>query len=155
MKCFNEMTYMLFLDDELPGEKAHQISHHLKRCPQCRKLVQRLHEENTGISSLFALDHPVPDQAQLIFNRINTVPKSPSRFDRINFPHLVRGMRIATLLLLIFLLSVFIFLNKKPAVSNLVQEVLLQSARVEGHSVQTHVFNSGDTDITFIWLEKI
>jgi len=155
MECFDEMTAMLFLDGELSKQKEYLVSGHLKKCHKCRELIRRLHEENTDISNLFEIDHRMSDQAQLILNRIRTVRESHSRPGRIHSLYPGWGLRIAAAVLLIFVLSVFIFINKEPAVSGLDNEVLLRAARVDGHSVQTHVFNSGDKDITFIWLEKI
>jgi anti-sigma factor RsiW len=155
MECFDEREAMLFLDGELPEEKARQISDHLKRCRQCGELVQRLREENTGISNLFALDHRIPDQTQLILKRIRTDRQFLSGPARFHLPYFGWGLRVAAAVLLIFVLFVFIFIKKEPAVSGLDNGVLLQTARVDGHSVQTHIFSSGDEDITFIWLEKI
>ena len=34
------------------------------------------------------------------------------------------------------------------------KQVILCTARVEGRSVQTHIYKSDEPDIQFIWLEK-
>ncbi len=46
MRCFPELTYMMYADRELPADEARQVETHLAACPACRELASALAEEN-------------------------------------------------------------------------------------------------------------
>ncbi len=49
MRCFSELTYMMYSDRELPGDEAHEVEAHLAGCAVCRQLVSALNEENRAL----------------------------------------------------------------------------------------------------------
>lgn len=155
MNCFDKQTYLVFLDGELSRRKENRVTKHLEKCQHCRDLVRKLQEENAEIAKLFELHHRIIDQSKQVLRQIDLTDKSDSGRQKF-FPRaLLPGLRIAAVVLFVSILSLFIFFRKDPAVSDSGREVLVQTANVDGHQVQTHVFGSVDRDIIFIWFEKI
>jgi anti-sigma factor RsiW len=46
MNCFPELTYSLYVDNELSPEEAHKVEAHRSHCSQCRGLVDALRAED-------------------------------------------------------------------------------------------------------------
>ncbi len=46
MNCFNELTYSIYADGELPAEETRAVARHLAECATCRALVEGLQAEN-------------------------------------------------------------------------------------------------------------
>ena len=155
MKCHSETVYQRFVDGDLGLLIKLRVVSHLKKCEICRRRVQMLRDENLGISHLFESDHEVPDLTQLIMSRINQSNTHVSRQPGIRFPDLSWGLRIAAVFLLIAMFLFFLFQSRDSGTFTGKGDVLIRTAKVEGQAVQTHVFESGDSNTTFIWLEKI
>jgi cytoskeletal protein CcmA (bactofilin family) len=62
MACFSELTYAIFVDDELPPEEASRVRAHLNTCNRCRGLVAALRAENQALTEVLA--NPVPAAAK-------------------------------------------------------------------------------------------
>ena len=54
MACFSELTYTIFVDDELPPEEASRVRAHLSTCTRCRGLVAALRTENQVLTEVLA-----------------------------------------------------------------------------------------------------
>ena len=67
MACFSELTYAIFVDDELPSEEASRVRAHLSTCNRCRGLVAALRAENQALSEVLA--NPVTAAAKPRFLR--------------------------------------------------------------------------------------
>jgi hypothetical protein len=50
VECFSELTYAMFVDEELPQEETLQVREHLTTCARCRELVAALRAENKVLS---------------------------------------------------------------------------------------------------------
>ena len=50
MECYSEQTCAIFVDGELPEEKARHLRDHLATCQRCRDLVDALRAENRVLS---------------------------------------------------------------------------------------------------------
>jgi len=50
MNCFPELTYSIYLDQELSADERHAVETHLAICPACRAQVERLSVENRLIA---------------------------------------------------------------------------------------------------------
>ena len=67
MACFSELTYAVFVDDELPPEEASRVRAHLSTCGRCRSLVASLRAENQVLTEVLA--EPVTATAKPRFLR--------------------------------------------------------------------------------------
>lgn len=54
MACFSELTYSIFVDNELPPEEASRVRAHLSACSRCRGLVAALRAENQALTEVLA-----------------------------------------------------------------------------------------------------
>jgi len=54
MACFSELTYAIFVDDELPPEEAYRVQAHLSTCGRCCGLVAALRAENQALNEVLA-----------------------------------------------------------------------------------------------------
>lgn len=152
--CFHELAYAMYVDGETEAETKNKIETHLESCARCRELVQQLETENAQIKKTFEAP-PTPD--------LDLVPKVMEKLahDREKVIPLQRYWWVlttaASFLLAVFLLVYFIIdKHSLPPQSEQPGEkqVILCTARVEGHNVQTHIYRSEEPDIQFIWLEK-
>lgn len=155
MKCYSEKVYQRFLDGELGPLLKRRVILHAKTCGKCRDWIHRLNRENSAISLLFQEAREAPDLSRPIMERIRislgpspNPEKSRSRF-------MVRGLQFAAAICLFVLFLVFLFQDRKPGPFNGNRDILIRTAMVDGHSVRTHLFASGDPDTIFIWLEKM
>jgi predicted anti-sigma-YlaC factor YlaD len=152
--CFHELAYAMYVDGETEAETKQEIETHLQSCTRCRELVQQLETENAQIKKTFeAPPIPGPDLAPIVMEKL--------AHDREKVIPLRRYRWVlttaATFLLAVFLLVVLVM--DKPTISTQPgqqgeKQVILCTARVEGHNVQTHIYKSNEPDIQFIWLEK-
>src|SRR5579864_6694602 len=67
MACFSELTYSIFVDEELPPEEASRVRAHLNACHRCQGLVAALQAENQALVQ--ALADPVTAAAKPRFLR--------------------------------------------------------------------------------------
>src|SRR5690242_2092903 len=67
MACFSELTYAIFVDDELPPEEASRVRAHLSTCHRCQALVAALRVENQALAEVLA--NPVTAVAKPRFLR--------------------------------------------------------------------------------------
>src|SRR6185437_15775369 len=67
MACFSELTYAIFVDDELPPEEASRVRAHLSTCNRCQGLVAALRAENQALADVLA--NPVTAAAKPRFLR--------------------------------------------------------------------------------------
>ena len=67
MACFSELTYAIFVDNELPPEEASRVQAHLGSCGRCRGLVAALRAENQTLTAVLA--NPAPATAKPRFVR--------------------------------------------------------------------------------------
>jgi cytoskeletal protein CcmA (bactofilin family) len=67
MACFSELTYSIFVDDELPPDEASRVRGHLSTCNRCRGLVAALRVENQALNEV--LTNPVTAAAKPRFLR--------------------------------------------------------------------------------------
>src|SRR5690348_15396959 len=67
MACFSELTYAIFVDDELPPEEASRVRAHLSTCHRCQGLVAALRVENQALAEVLA--NPVTAVAKPRFLR--------------------------------------------------------------------------------------
>lgn len=54
MACFSELTYAIFVDNELSAEEASRVRTHLSTCSRCRGLVAALKTENQALTQVLA-----------------------------------------------------------------------------------------------------
>ncbi|MCP5105185.1 MAG: hypothetical protein GY950_17480 [bacterium] len=162
MKCFDELAYAMFLDNELePGERQ-KVAAHLEQCRKCRELVRQLEEENQRLTTAFETDEKTPDLVPGVMVKLRA-PESHRDNERKRIPlhtaHTARWlMAAAASVVLAGFLFIFLWLDKTPADPRLLEtetQVLICKAQVEGHDVQSHIVNSDDPDIKFIWFEKL
>ena len=152
--CFDEPMYAMYLDGETGPETKQEIETHLESCARCKELVRQLEAENTRLKKTFAVSpSPALDlvpgvMEKLADDREKIIPVRRYRWVLAT---------AASFLLVVFLLVYFI-INKRSSPTPPEQpgekQVILCTARVEGRSVQTHIYKSDEPDIQFIWLEK-
>ena len=153
MKCHDESIFQRFVDGELGVVARGRVASHVRKCERCRNLVDRLNGENSEISLLLGEEIAVPDLSRPIMERIRTAPgPSPGKF---RYRFLVRGLQFAAAITLVVLFLIFLFQNRNSGPFNGNRDVLIRTAMVDGQAVQTHVFTSVESDIKFIWLEKM
>jgi len=155
MKCYDESILQRFVDGELGVLLGGRVASHVKKCSRCRDCVDDLKRENSEISRLFREEIKAPEMRQPIMDKIRVARNESHHPGKARTGLLVWGLRIAAAILMVALLSVFLFYNKKTDVLTAEGDVLIRTAQVEGQTVQTHVFASGDLDTKFIWLEKM
>ena len=155
MKCFGETIYQRFVDDELTPLLKMRVARHIRRCGRCREGIERLNRENSRLTLLLQPEQEGPDLSRSIMDRITSSLAGtglPER-SRSRLPWAWIPVAAAFILVAMFLLSPFQGRNSSHFKGE--GKVLIQTATVDGRTVQTHVFESGDEDITFIWLEKM
>lgn len=145
-RCFQEIVYYRFLDNESDPEERERVSAHLQGCRSCREFAAQIREENRKIGELFAPAGSVPD----------LVPGVIEKWAGGKTRHL-RNWRLAAaaaFLALGLLLSLLLLQESRPGPQP-DRQVVVQSARVQGQAAQAHIFTDKDPDVKFIWLEKI
>lgn len=146
MKCLNELVYTMFLDNELEPEERKRAAAHLEQCPKCRERVEKMEEENRALTTVFD-ETDTPDLVPMVMNKL-APPASPRHFLR---------WAMAAAIVLAGFLSFFLWFagpTTGPGETETETRIIICNARVEGHDVQSHIFDSTDPDITFIWFEK-
>ncbi|UCH95853.1 MAG: zf-HC2 domain-containing protein [Candidatus Aminicenantes bacterium] len=163
-ECFDQVRYTMFLDNELPHEERQRIEAHLETCSRCRELVQQMKMENTQIKEIFKTTH-TPDLVPAVMDKLGTPGFSPGyqryqchqRHQRSRLIKLLNYrwmLAAAASVLLAGFLFIFLFLMTPTKPETIETRVILCSATVEGQEVQSHIYESTDPDIQFIWLEK-
>ncbi len=152
--CFDEVVYAMYVDGEVGAVTNQEIETHLASCSRCRELVQRLETENAQIKKTFEVPPSpgldlVPDvMEKLAHDRGKIIPLRRYRW----------VLTAAASFLLAVFLVVYFIIDKHSAPPRPEQpgekQVILCTARVEGHNVQAHIYKSQEPDIQFIWLEK-
>jgi cytoskeletal protein CcmA (bactofilin family) len=70
---FDEMTGLLFLEQQLDPNRAREVSSHLAACDHCRRLLHALESENVWLRQALASDEePVPARLLAATNRAST-----------------------------------------------------------------------------------
>jgi anti-sigma factor RsiW len=152
--CFDEVVYAMYVDSEVEAVTKPEIETHLESCSRCREFVQQLETENAQITKTFEVP-PTPDldlvpnvMEKLAHDREKVIPLRRYRW----------VLTAAAMFLPAVFLSVYFIINKHSPPPQPEQpgekQVILCTARVEGHNVQTHIYKSEEPDIQFIWLEK-
>lgn len=143
VKCLDELSVSMFLDDELaPGERK-KVETHLGTCTLCRELVRQREAENTQIREIFKTT-PTPDLVPAVMEKLGT--PGPLNYRRV--------LATAASILLAGFLFIFLFLVTPTNSGTVEKQVILCSAQVDGQEVQSHIYESTGPDIRFIWLEK-
>jgi anti-sigma factor RsiW len=161
VKCLDELLVSMFLDDELaPGERK-RVETHLETCTFCRELVRQREAENTQIKEIFKTTL-TPDLVPAVMKKLGTPGLSPGyqRDQRHQWSRLInqlnyrRVLATAASILLVGFLFIFLFLMTPTKSQTSEKQVILCSAQVDGQEVQSHIYESTEPDIQFIWLEK-
>ena len=143
VKCLDELSVSMFLDDELtPGERK-RVETHLETCTLCRELLRQREAENTQIKEIFKTT-PAPDLLPAVMEKLGTP-------GRLNYRWV---LATAASILLVAFLFIFLFLITPTNPETSEKQVILCSAQVDGQEVQSHIYESTEPDIQFIWLEK-
>ncbi|MCP5053497.1 MAG: hypothetical protein GY940_40400 [bacterium] len=145
-RCFAESHYALYLDKELGREESREIEEHIKECSRCKELVSRMEAENARIRRALET-HTAPDIASQVMARLEA-PPAPRALPRWRW-----ALTAAATLLVVGFLFFFLLFNSAPT-GNVETRVILCTAKVEGQPVQSHIYESKEPDIQFIWLEK-
>lgn len=161
MKCFDELVYAVFLDNELEPEEQQNLAAHLEQCPKCREQVKEMEKENQQLTKAFERTEEPPDLVPVVmdelmapgFSRYSGSGGKPVHL------HTARWvMAAAAAVVLVGFLLFFPWLNKTPGTPEQTEtetRIVICKARVEGQEVRSHIFNPDDPDIKFIWFEKI
>lgn len=144
-RCFEEIMYYRFADNELEPGSARKIKEHLDTCPGCSTFVREIKAENRSLQEMFAAAPPIPDVTHLVMKRLNK---------KRMFHLSVRRLAYAATFLLVIFLTIFYLIREPGSAPARKHQVLVHSARVEGQAAQPHIFESKDPDVKFIWLEK-
>ncbi len=143
VNCLDELSVSMFLDDELtPGERK-RIETHLETCTLCRELARQQEVENTQIKEIFK-STPTPDLVPAVMKKLGTPGLLYNRW----------VLATAASILLAGFLFIFLFLVTPTNSRTNEKQVILCSAQVDGQEVQSHIYESKEPDIQFIWLEK-
>ncbi len=148
MTCLNELVCTMFLDNELEPDEQQRAAAHLDQCPKCRELIKNMEEENQALTTAFD-KKDTPDLVSTVMDKL-TAPTSPR--------HTFRwAMAAAASFVVAGLLSFFLWFGNPstgPGETEMETRIIICNARVEGQDVQSHIFDSTDPDIKFIWFEK-
>ena len=60
-KCFDEIDYLYYIDNEMEAKEILRIELHLKECEKCRKYIDDEINNNTQISESFISEVPSDD----------------------------------------------------------------------------------------------
>jgi predicted anti-sigma-YlaC factor YlaD len=143
VKCLDELSVSMFLDDEsTPGERK-RVETHMETCTLCRELVRQREAENTQIKEIFKTS-PAPDLVPAVMKKLGTPGGLNYRW----------VLATAASILLAGFLFIFLFLVTPTTPEAGEKQVILCSAQVDGQEVQSHIYKSTGPDIQFIWLEK-
>lgn len=107
MKCYEDITYSEFLDNELKPEERERVLAHLEECKKCQKMVDCMKKENLKIRELFETDKNPPDLIQVIMNKIIT-PESQYFKEKKSWSFLIYGIFIFIGILAPYFLSVYL-----------------------------------------------
>jgi anti-sigma factor RsiW len=144
MKCFEEIVYSMYLDNELEPVEQRNVASHLEQCEKCREQVRLMAAENTRLSQTFEPGDKGPDLVSAVLERL-TVPQGRKSRRWI--------WATAASLFMASFLFYFLWFNKIPTAAGETQ-VLICNARIEGRDVQSHIYNAEDPDTKYIWFEK-
>lgn len=154
MECYDDMTYSRYLDNDLNPDLGKEIERHLNGCERCQRLVEQLKRENRWIKKIFQVGSKIPNITPTLMRKIHEGESGEKR-SKIRFLSPNRILATVAAVCLMVLLFLLFFINNRSSQQEMEREVLIQTARVEGKPVMTHVFNARDMDLKFIWLEKI
>jgi len=143
-RCFEEIIYYGYVDKELAAGEMESIGKHLSQCNHCRDFVEQIREENLALGHALTMQEPAWNM-EAIMDSLET----QKHRDR---PHW--RLAAAAVILLGFLVFLFLFIDRKNMVPGPQDRVVVRSAQVQGQEVQTHIFNSKESNATYIWLAK-
>ena len=149
-KCFEEIKYLLYLDNELGKDEREAVDQHLQVCRKCKKYIDKEIDNNLKIAESFNSGHKPEDLYQKISEKVYPQKKLPKIFFK-------WALTAATAVFIILIVNTFIFRKKVFFKETPPQElqVLISSAYIEGQLAKPHLFISGDADKKYFWLEKI
>mgnify|MGYP001036500146 CR=1 FL=1 len=107
MRCFEEIVYSIFLDNELSPENRKKILAHLKECKKCQKIVKQMKKENLKIKKSFETGLTLPNLSSTIMDKI-VVSESKYFREKPPWSFFIYGIFIITGLLAPYFLSVYL-----------------------------------------------
>lgn len=107
MKCFKEIIYFKFLDNELRTEDRKRVLIHLQECGRCKKIVKSIEEENLKIKKIFETDRNPPNLVPVIMSKIIT-PESQYLKEKKSLSFLIYGIFILMGILAPYFLSIYL-----------------------------------------------
>lgn len=155
MKCFDELQYAMYLDNQLGPNESEQIKTHITECNTCKQLINQLERENNDLRSAFSSDTTV-DIESIVLNRLQNEPQKENKTKPRHRYGYRRTFSYAASLTAVALLVIYFAWFGDPKVTNdssAETQVILCSAKVDDKEVQSHVFHADESE-TYIWLEK-
>ncbi|MCP4213902.1 MAG: hypothetical protein GY765_04555 [bacterium] len=155
MKCFDETTYAVFLDNETEPAERRKIIAHLETCETCSRLVRHLEAENRQLQAAFSDEsgHPNTDLETVVMARLR--PSGPAH-DTIKKTRGFQWMGLAAGVFLACLCLFHVLWQDKNAMDlpGSETQILICDAKLGGSQAQSHIMNDKNPDIKFIWFEK-
>jgi len=143
-KCFDEISYYRYADGEATGGERDALSRHLGECAHCRRFVEKIEEENRLLGRSFTAEAPEPDMESFMSALDAGQERRTPRW----------SLAAAAVILLGLLISLVLHFDSPQPEPGSRDKVMVRSAQVQGQEASAHIFNSNESDATYIWLAK-
>ena len=152
-KCFKELDYLYYVDNEMEMQEREAIERHLQTCKKCSKYIDEEIKNNIKIAESFNSDHE-PENFILRINEKISLDESSRKNKKRS---LIWGLTAAAAIFIIIIINT-VNIDKTDPSKTIIQEkqhVLLSHVNIEGKQAKIFQFVSNDIDKKYFWLKKI
>lgn len=152
-KCFKELDYLYYVDNEMEIQEREAIDRHLQTCKKCRKYIDEEIKNNIKIAESFNSTHE-PENFILRINEKISLDESSRKIKKRS---LIWGLTAAAAIFIIIIINT-VNIDKTDPLKTIIQEkqhVLLSHVNIEGKQAKIFQFVSNDIDKKYFWLKKI
>jgi len=151
MKCFDELQYVMYLDNELGPQEIEQVKTHLDQCNTCNALVQTMEEENRQLKAAFTTGSGADIEARVLAGLGSERQAGrPAAFKRLGqVAAYAASVAVAVFLTLYFIVTGS---GTSRVETEAETQIILCNAKVDDRQAESFVFHTDDSQ-TFIWLD--
>lgn len=149
MTCYKDIQLIEYLDGEMDQKNAKQLEYHIKACQTCKQILEYLETEQKLIKDVLDSKEKSLDIRQVFQDRLKK-----KRVSSIFFSKRSPWFKVAAGIFLMGIgLSLFLwFQNATGPVKE--TEIIVFNTKIEEKEAESFIYESGEPDIKYIWLEK-
>jgi hypothetical protein len=149
MTCYKEIQLIEYLDGEMDPKNSKQLEYHVKACQSCQQILEYLKTEQHLIKDAINSEEKSVDIQQIFHDRLKK-----KRLSSILLSRRSSWLKMAAGVFLLGIgLSLFFWFqnDRGPAKET---EVIVFNTKIEEKEAESFIYESGETDVKYIWFEK-